>query len=39
MDIKIRTEFIEIRYCVSYVLVIFITNYWWFRMLGIIRHG
>ena len=34
-DIMIRNMFIEIKYCVSYTLVIFITNYRWFRMLKV----
>ena len=33
MDIKIRNKFNEIKYSVSYWLVIFITNYRWFRIL------
>ena len=33
MNVKIRNKFIEIKYSVSNGLVIFITNYWWFRIL------
>ena len=36
MNVKIRNKFIEIKYSVSNGLVIFITNYWWFRILEII---
>ena len=36
MDIKIRNMIIEIEYCVSYGLVIFITNYYWFLILEIV---
>ena len=32
MDIKIRNKFIEVKSRVSYVLVIFITDNWWFRI-------
>ena len=32
MNVKIRNKFIEIKYSVSNGLVIFITNYWWFRI-------
>ena len=39
MDIKIRNMIIEIEYCVSYGLVIFVTNYYWFLILEIGRHG
>ena len=35
MNVKIRNKFIEIKYSVSNGLVIFITNYWWFRILEI----
>ena len=39
MNVKIRNKFIEIKYSVSYGLVmIFITNYRWFRILGINRY-
>ena len=38
MDVKIRNKFIEIKYSVSYRLVIFITNYRWFRILEISRY-
>ena len=34
MNVKIRNKFIEIKYSVSDGLVIFITNYWWFRNLA-----
>ena len=34
MNVKIRNKFIEIKYSVSNRLVILITNYWWFRILG-----
>ena len=37
MNVKIRNKFIEIKYSVSNGLVIFITNYWWFRILEISR--
>ena len=37
MNVKIRNKFIEIKNSVSYVLVIFITNYRWFRILEISR--
>ena len=33
MNVMIRNKFIEIKYNVSNGLVIFITNYWWFRIL------
>ena len=33
MNVKIRNKFIEIKYNVSNGLVIFITNYRWFRIL------
>ena len=35
MNVKIRNKFIEIKYSVSNGLVIFITNYRWFRILEI----
>ena len=35
MNVKIRNKFIEIKYSVSNGLVIFITNYRWFRILKI----
>ena len=35
MNVKIRNKFIEIKYNVSYGLVIFITNNQWFRILEI----
>ena len=35
MNVKIRNKFIEIKYSVSYGLVIFVTNYQWFRILEI----
>ena len=38
MNVKIRNKFIEIKYRVSNGLVIFITNYWWFRILEISRY-
>ena len=38
MNVKIRNKFIEIEYSVSYGLVIFITNYRWFRILEISRY-
>ena len=38
MNVKIRNKFIEIKYSVSNGLVIFITNYWWFRILEISRY-
>ena len=38
MDVKIRNKFIEIKYSVFYGLVIFITNYRWFRILEISRY-
>ena len=38
MNDKIRNNFIEINYSVSYGLVIFITNYRWFRILEISRY-
>ena len=37
MNVKIRNMFIEMRN-VSNGLVIFITNYWWFRILEISRY-
>ena len=37
MNVKIRNKFIEIKYSVSNGLVIFITKYWWFRILEIIH--
>ena len=38
MDVKIRNKFIEIKYSVSYGLVVFITNYRRFRILEISRY-
>ena len=38
MNVKIKNKFIEIKYSVSYGLVIFITNYRWFRILDISRY-
>ena len=38
MSVKIRNKFIEIRYSVSYGLVIFIKNYRLFRILEISRY-
>ena len=38
MNVKIRNKFIEIKYSISNGLVIFITNNWWFRILGISRY-
>ena len=38
MNVKIRNKFIEIKYSVSNGLVIFITNYQWFRILEISRY-
>ena len=38
MNVKIRNKFIEIIYSVSNGLVIFITNYWCFRILEISRY-
>ena len=38
MNVKIRNKFAEIKYSISYGLVIFITNYRWFRILEIHRH-
>ena len=38
MNVKIRNKFIEIKYSVSNGLVIFITNYWWVRILEISRY-
>ena len=38
MNVKIINKFIEIKYSVSNGLVIFITNYWWFRILEISRY-
>ena len=37
MNVKIKNKFIEIKYSVSYRLVIFI-NYRWFRILEISRY-
>ena len=37
MNVKIRNKFIEIKYSVFYGLVIFITNYRWFKTLEISR--
>ena len=38
MNVKIRNKFIEIKYSVSYGLVIFITNYRWFRIVATTRY-
>ena len=38
MNVKIRNKFIEIKFSVSNGLVIFITKYWWFRILEISRY-
>ena len=38
MNVKIRNKSIEIKYSVSNGLVIFIANYWWFRILEISRY-
>ena len=38
MNVKARNKFIEIKCRVSNGLVIFITNYWWFRILEISRY-
>ena len=38
MNVKIRNKFIKIKYRVSNGLVIFITNYWCFRILEISRY-
>ena len=38
MNVKIGNKFTEIKYNVSYGLVIFITNYRWFRILEISRY-
>ena len=38
MNVKIRNKFIEIKYNVSYGLVIFIRNYRWFRILEISKY-
>ena len=38
MNVKIRNKFIEIKYSVSYGLIIFITNYRWFRILEKSRY-
>ena len=38
MNVKIRNKFIEIKYSVSYGLVIFITCYRWLRILEISRY-
>ena len=38
MNVKLRNKFIEIKYSISNWLVIFITNYWWFRILEISRY-
>ena len=38
MKVKIRNKFIEIEYSVSHGLVIFITNYRWFRILELSRY-
>ena len=39
MVIKMRNTFIEIKYCVSYGLIIFITDNWRLRIFGIRRYG
>ena len=38
MNVKIRNKFTEIKYRVSNGVVIFITNYWWLRILEISRY-
>ena len=38
MNVKIRNKFIEIKYSGYDGLVIFITNYQWFRILKISRY-
>ena len=38
MNVKLKNKFIEIKYSVSYWLVIFRTNYRWFRILEISRY-
>ena len=38
MNVKIRNKLIEMKYSVSNGLVIFITNYRWFRILEISRY-
>ena len=38
MNVKIRNKFIEIKYSVSNWLVIFLTNYRWFKILKISRY-
>ena len=38
MNVKTRNKFIEIKYSVPNGLVIFITNYRWFRILEISRY-
>ena len=38
MNVKIRNKFIEIKYSVSNGLVIFITNFRWFRILKLSRY-
>ena len=38
MNVKIRNKFIEIKYSDFNGLVIFITNYRWFRILEISRY-
>ena len=38
MNVKIRNKFTEIKYSVSNGLVIFITDYWWFRILEKSRY-
>ena len=38
MNVKIRNKFIEIKYSVSNGLVIFITNYRWFRIMEVSRY-
>ena len=35
MNVKIKNKFTEIKYSVSYGLVIFVTNYRWFQILEI----
>ena len=39
MNVKIRNKFIEIKYSVSYGLVIFITNYRWLQLNRSITAG
>ena len=38
-NIKIRNEFIEIRYCISNIFVIFVTNYGRCRIQEVIRNN